>query len=70
MSVEPKPEASDAWEEVLARLRSAGRPRVLKSPAGLWADLGIDISPEDITQAREEMWVFRADPWRGQPDPD
>jgi Protein of unknown function (DUF2281) len=28
----------------------------LKSAAGLWADLGIDITAEDIDEARREMW--------------
>jgi len=30
----------------------ADRPTAL----GLWADLGIDISDEDIAEARREMW--------------
>jgi hypothetical protein len=24
---------------------------------GLWADLGVEISPEDIAEARREMWT-------------
>ena len=28
----------------------------LKSAYGLWADLNIDISAEDIDEARREMW--------------
>lgn len=27
-----------------------------KSAAGLWEDLGVDISAEDIDAARREMW--------------
>jgi uncharacterized protein DUF2281 len=27
-----------------------------RSPAGLWADLGIHITEEDIAEARQEMW--------------
>jgi len=27
-----------------------------KSLYGLWKDLGVSISAEDITEAREEMW--------------
>jgi hypothetical protein len=29
---------------------------VRKSYKGLWADLGINITDEDITEARQEMW--------------
>ncbi|MCT7973471.1 DUF2281 domain-containing protein [Laspinema olomoucense] len=28
----------------------------LKSVKGLWADLKVDITEEDIAQARKEMW--------------
>jgi len=31
-----------------------GQPR--KSGRGLWADLNIDLSAEDIDEARREMW--------------
>lgn len=27
-----------------------------RSLKGLWADLGVDISEEDFSQARKEMW--------------
>ena len=30
--------------------------RPLRSVEGLWADLGIDITEEDIAEARREMW--------------
>jgi hypothetical protein len=46
-------------EEVLAyinRLQEKGRQRPRRSLAGLWADLGINVSEEDISQARKEMW--------------
>lgn len=29
----------------------------LLDPEGLWADQGTDISPEDIAEARKEMWA-------------
>jgi hypothetical protein len=29
----------------------------LRSSAGLWADLGFDITDEDIAEARREMWA-------------
>lgn len=67
---EENPEAGVAWEEALARLQASGRPEVLKSPAGLWADLGIDLGAEDIARAREELWVFRANPSKGEPEPE
>jgi len=31
-------------------------PVPLKSTFGLWADLGIDITDEDIAEIRREMW--------------
>jgi hypothetical protein len=34
--------------------RTATRPR--RSPKGLWADLGIQITEEDIAEVRREMW--------------
>jgi hypothetical protein len=36
--------------------REAGQCRWRGSPGGLWADLGVDISPEDIADTRREMW--------------
>lgn len=30
--------------------------RPLRTAKGLWVDLGIDITEEDITAARKEMW--------------
>ena len=32
------------------------KKRPLKSMYGLWKDLGISISEEDIAEARKEMW--------------
>jgi hypothetical protein len=40
MSIEPEPTSQT----------------VRKSYKGLWADLGIDITDEDIAEARQEMW--------------
>ncbi len=34
----------------------AGKRRSRRSLKGLWADLGVDISSEDIAEARREMW--------------
>ena len=33
-----------------------GPPKPLRSLEGLWADLDIDITEEDISEARREMW--------------
>jgi hypothetical protein len=35
--------------------KGAGQRRARRSPKGLWADLGVDISAEDIADARREM---------------
>jgi len=46
-------------EEVLAyisRLQEKTPSRKRRSLAGLWADLGININEEDISQARQDMW--------------
>lgn len=45
--------------QLLAFLDSLTRrrpPRTLKSPAGLWEDLSVDIRREDLAEARQEMW--------------
>ena len=34
----------------------AKKKRPYPSLYGLWADLGLDITDEDIRQARQEMW--------------
>ncbi len=31
-------------------------PVPLRNPIGLWADLKIDVTAEDIAEARREMW--------------
>jgi len=46
-------------EEVLAyisRLQENTRQRSRLSLAGLWANLGVEVSEQDISQARQEMW--------------
>jgi hypothetical protein len=49
---------AEKQREVLDFARSLGarekRPR--KSLYGLWKDLGVSISGEDIAEARKEMW--------------
>ena len=50
----------DKQEEVLShatRLRDETAPkRPFKSIKGLWADLDISLSAEEIDEARREMW--------------
>jgi len=43
-------------EFVDALLREHERPRERKSLRGISADLNVDISAEDIDEARREMW--------------
>ena len=38
--------------------KKAGQCQSRRSLRGLWADLGVDISPEDIAEARREMRRF------------
>jgi len=40
--------------ESLQKESSSQQPR--RSLKGLWADLGVQISPEDLAEARREMW--------------
>jgi hypothetical protein len=50
----------DKQKEVLDFVESlekkAVHHRSRRNPKGLWADLGVSISPEDIAEARREMW--------------
>lgn len=52
--------ASDQKKEVLDFVEfleeKKARNEPLKNLYGLWADLGVEISEEDIAQARREMW--------------
>lgn len=43
------------FADFLASRYQDKRPR--RSSRGLWADLGIDITDEDIEDARREMWA-------------
>ena len=51
---------AEKQQEVLshaARLRDeAGRKIPFKSVKGLWADLGVSLSPEEIERNQREMW--------------
>lgn len=49
----------DKQKEVLDFVESLEKKAVhrhsRRSPKGMWADLGVSISPEDIAEARREM---------------
>jgi mRNA-degrading endonuclease RelE of RelBE toxin-antitoxin system len=47
-------EVVDREVELLKEKKGSKQP--LRSLHGLWADLGVEISEKDITDARREMW--------------
>lgn len=49
-----KQEAVLAFVESLKKGDGSGQP--LRSLRGLWKDLGVEITEEDIAAARREMW--------------
>ena len=44
-----------SFVELLETRSGRGKPH--KSLSGAWADLGVDLSAEDIDQARREAWA-------------
>jgi hypothetical protein len=50
------PEKQQALLKFADSLAAPSPPKLLRSPEGLWADLDIDISEEDIAEVRREMW--------------
>jgi hypothetical protein len=50
------PEKQQEVLEFVKSLGTNGAAKPLRSAEGLWADLGIDITEEDIAEARREMW--------------
>jgi len=42
--------------ESLKKKKKTGPLKPLRSAEGLWADLGFEITEEDIAEARREMW--------------
>jgi hypothetical protein len=50
------PEKQEELLKFADSLEAPPRPKSLRSPEGLWADLDIDISEEDIAEVRREMW--------------
>ncbi len=53
LSPEKQREVLD-FAQSLSKNESPGKP--LRSLEGLWADLDIEITEEDIAEARREMW--------------
>jgi hypothetical protein len=53
LSVEQQKEVLDFVETLE---KKTGAPRRRRSLKGLWADLGVQVSVEDIAEARREMW--------------
>lgn len=51
---------ADKRQEVLDFIESLERKGARKAPRrslkGLWADVGVEITAEDIAEARREMW--------------
>ena len=50
------PEKQKELLEHANQLRKTSPPKPRKSGRGLWADLHISLSAEDIDEARREMW--------------
>lgn len=53
LPMDKQKEVLDFVETLEKKTHSKSRRRSLK---GLWADLGVQISLEDIAEARREMW--------------
>jgi len=54
LPVEKQREVLDFVEFIAKRIGDSTAPR--RSLLGLWSDLGLDVSEEDIDEARREMW--------------
>jgi len=52
----PADKQTEVLDFVEALEKKAGATRRRRSLKGLWADLGVEVSPEDIAEARREMW--------------
>jgi len=53
----PADKQQEVWNHVMqlqGEYRSSRKPR--KSGRGLWADLNIDVTAEEIDQLRREIW--------------
>lgn len=54
LPLDKQKEVLDFVESLEKKTTPKDRRRSFK---GLWADLGVSISPEDIAEARREMWA-------------
>ena len=52
----PLEKQKEVLDFVESLAKKAGPRRSRRSLKGLWADLGVNISAEDIAEARREMW--------------
>ena len=52
----PPEKQQEALRFVESLQRDAGERRVGGSLNGMWAGLGVDVTAEDIDQARHEVW--------------
>jgi hypothetical protein len=52
----PVEKQKEVLEFVETLEKQSGSPRRRRSLKGLWADLGAEVSSEDIAEARREMW--------------
>jgi hypothetical protein len=50
------PEKQQEVLHFVESLEESPTPSPQRSLKGLWADLGVDLSAEDIDEARREMW--------------
>ncbi len=50
------PEKQREVLEFVESLKKDGAKKPLRSLEGLWADLDIDITEEELAEARREMW--------------
>jgi len=54
LPVEKQKEVLDFVESL--EKKTGPSPQRRRSLKGLWSDLGAEVSPEDIAEARREMW--------------
>jgi hypothetical protein len=52
----PVEKQKEVLEFVESLEKKTETPRRRRSLKGLWADVGAEVSPEDIAEARREMW--------------
>jgi hypothetical protein len=52
----PVEKQKEVLDFVEALEKKTGSPRRRRSLKGLWADLGSEVSSDDIAEARREMW--------------